>query len=134
MKSKHPKQIENLLSYSPEQRFDFFIRYCTDFEQVWGLAVGEDNWVIFKDGEGDEVFPVWPHPDLAEKCCFEEHKEMGATPQSIGLKSFIENCIPDMVSNKVVFGIFFDLEKQAMVVGGDELKVALKNELATVWE
>lgn len=134
LKKMHEKQIENLLKQSPEQRYEYFIRYCADFEQVWGLVVGDDNWVIFKDSNGDEIFPLWPHPDLAEVCCFDEHKKMGAKPQPIGLESFIQNCIPDMVADGVSFGIFYDVSREGLVVEGEVLKAALKEEIDSVWE
>lgn len=134
MKKMHETQIENLLNQSPEQRYEYFVRYCADFEQVWGLVVGKDNWVIFKDVDEEETFPLWPHPDLAVTCCFEEHKHMGAQPQSINLKSFIQNCVPDMVSNGVKFGIFYDKHREGLLIEGDILKAALKKEVDSVWE
>ena len=130
----HEKQIENLLKQSPEERYEYFVRYCADFEQVWGLVVGDDNWVIFKDANGDEIFPLWPHSDLAEVCCFEEHKKMGAKPQAISLDSFIKNCIPDMVSGGVSFGVFYDNKREGLAVEGRELKSAFEEEVKTVWE
>ena len=133
-KRLHERQIENLLKQSPGQRYEYFIRYCADFEQVWGLVVGEDNWVIFKDNNGDEIFPLWPHPDLARACCFVEHKQMGAHPQPMGLKSFIQNCIPDMVTGGVLFGIFYNDSREGLVVGGESLKAALEEEVRSVWE
>ena len=84
------------MSLSTEDRYTYFIRHCADFEQVWGLVVGEDNWVIFKDNEGDKIFPLWPHIELAELYCFEKHKKLGAKPQAINLEAFIQKCIPDM--------------------------------------
>jgi hypothetical protein len=57
-KGMHENKILNLLSLSTEDRYTYFIRHCADFEQVWGLVVGEDNWVIFKDNEGDKIFPL----------------------------------------------------------------------------
>ena len=77
IKKMHEKQIVNLLKQSVEQRYEYFIRYCSDFEQVWGLVVEEDNWVIFKDNDGNEIFPLWPHHDLAEKCVFMSIKKWG---------------------------------------------------------
>jgi hypothetical protein len=130
----HEKQIDNLLKQSPEERYNYFVRYCADFELVWGLVVGDNNWVIFKDAEGDEIFPVWSHADLAEVCCFKEHKEMGAKPQAISLDSFIKNCIPDMVSDGVYFGVFYDNEREGLVVEGGVLKAALEEEVGAVWE
>jgi len=134
IKRMHEKQIDNLLKQSPEQRYEYFVRYCADFEQVWGLVIGGDNWVIFKDADGDEIFPIWPHPDLAEACCFEEHKKMGAKPQSISLESFIRNCVPDMVSDGVYFGIFYNNYREGLAVEGEALKAALEEEVGSVWE
>ncbi|OOZ37503.1 DUF2750 domain-containing protein [Solemya elarraichensis gill symbiont] len=130
----HEKQIENLLKQSPEERYTYFVRYCADFEQVWGLVVGDNNWVIFKDADGDEIFPVWPHSDLAEVCCFDEQKEMGAKPQAISLDSFIRNCIPDMVSDGVYFGVFYNDKREGLAVEGGVLKTAIEEEVGAVWE
>jgi hypothetical protein len=127
VKKMHEKQMENLLRQPPEQRYEYFVRFCADFEQVWGL-------VIFKDAERDEIFPLWSHPDLAEACCFEEHKQMGAKPQSIGLESFIQNCIPDMVSDGVRFGIFYDKSREGLAIEGGALKAAIEEEIGAVWK
>ncbi len=130
----HENQIENLLSLSPEARYEYFVRYCSDFELVWGLAVGEDKWVVIKGEDEKETFLVWPHRDLATACCFAEHQSMGAQPQSISLKSFIDNCVPDMGSQGVVFGIFFDQSRQGLAVDGEKLRADLENEVSTVWD
>ncbi len=45
-----------------------------------GLSSGADNWIIYNKANSDEVFPLWPHLDLAKTCCYDEHREMGATP------------------------------------------------------
>lgn len=134
VKNMHPKQIENLINQSAQDRYEYFIRYCADFETVCGLVVGEDNWVIFRDQSGDEIFPLWPHPDLAEACCFDEHKEMNATPQLIGLESFINNCVPDMVEDNVLFSIFYSKDREGLAIDGMNLKSALQEEISGTWE
>ncbi|TQV73372.1 DUF2750 domain-containing protein [Denitrobaculum tricleocarpae] len=128
------KQIENLLNQSAQERYEYFVRYCADFQEVWGLTVGEDGWVIFKDSDGDEVFPLWPHKDLAEVCCFGEHRSMGAKPQSIPLDSFLQNCVPDMISEKIYFGVFYNKSREGLAVDGYSLKEALEAEVSSVWE
>ncbi len=133
-KKMHEKQISNLLALSVEERFEFFVRYCADFEEVWGLVVSDDEWVIFKDSEGDEIFPLWPHKDLAELCCFEEHKQMGAKPQSIPLRAFIDECIPDMISQHVYFGVFYDKNRKGLAVSPEKLDYTLKDEIKSIWE
>ncbi|NNE22976.1 MAG: DUF2750 domain-containing protein [Rhizobiales bacterium] len=129
----HEKQIENLLKLSAQERLDYFVRHCADFEIVWRLVIGEDNWVIFKDHEGDEVFPLWPHKDLAEVCCFDEHKQMGAKPQAITLTPFFEKCVPDMQSRNIYFGVFYDKGRKGLAVTPEELKRALQDEIESNW-
>lgn len=125
----HPKQIENLLKLSNKERVEYFIRYCSDFEEVWGLTTNKDNWIIFKDTDGDEIFPLWPHKELAELCAFEEHKEMGVKPQSISIYSFIEEYIEDPDLKGVYYGIFYNDKREAIVLEGKTLKKELEEEL-----
>lgn len=132
-KNMHAKQVDNLLRFSDDERLEYFIRYCSDFEKIWGLSVGKDNWIVFKNSDGDEIFPVWPHHDLAEYCCFEEHKEMGASPQSILFKDFIEKCIPDMLEQNILFGVFFNLNRAAEIVNPNILKKKLEEEHESLW-
>ncbi|GBC63448.1 DUF2750 domain-containing protein [Desulfonema ishimotonii] len=130
----HEKQIENLLNLSAEERYDFFIRHCAGFEEVWGLSVEDDNWIVFRDKDGDDVFPVWPHTDLAEVCCFDEHKDLNAKPRRIQLDEFLQECIPEMVADKIWFGIFFNHKREGLIIDGNRLKKALEEEVRTVWE
>lgn len=126
----HSKKIENLLKLSDEERVDFFVRYCVDFGEVWGLVIGKDNWVTFIDSEQDQIFPIWPHHDLALSCCFEEHKEMKAKPQSIKLETFLEKCVPDMLEQNIYFGVFYDENKKGLAIPAKELKTLLENQIA----
>ena len=125
----HAKQIDNLLAYSPEERVDYFIRYCADFDEVWGLAVADDQWVIYKDKDGDEIFPLWPNRKLAEICMFDEHKKLNAQPQSIPLANFLSEFVPDMIKQGVSFGIFFDKKREGYILHPNALKKALEEEL-----
>jgi len=125
----HPKMIENLLEYSPQERVDYFVRYCADFKAVWGIVVEQDNWVIFKDTNFDEIFPVWPSEDIASACMFTEHEEMGATPQLIKLDSFLANCVPDMEEQNISFGVFIDKQKTGLILKPTTLGNLLVSEL-----
>jgi len=128
----HKKQLDNLLTLSPKERYDYFIRYCADFEELWALSVN-DNWIIFKDIDSDEVCPLWTHYDLAMVCMFKEHKEMGAKPKKIDLDSFMLECIPDMISQNIYFGVFFDKNREGLIVDGEKLRKDLEMEIQEVW-
>ena len=125
----HHKKIENLLKLSEDERLKFFVRYCADFEEVWGLVVEKDNWVTFTDSENDQIFPIWPHYDLAEYCCFSEHKKIKAMPQSITLEVFLEKCVPDMKDANIYFGVFYDRNKKGLAISPDKLKLYLEDEI-----
>lgn len=124
----HTKQIENLLNLNEEERVSYFIRYCSDWEEIWGLSVGDD-WIIFKDEDGDEIFPLWPHKELAELCAFSEHKEMGAKPKSISIYTFLDEFLQDEELKDVYYGIFYNKQRQALVLSSNTLKEELEAEL-----
>ena len=125
----HIKKRDNLLKLSENERADYLVRYCTDFEKVWGLIVDEDRWITFVDSENDHIFPIWPHQDLAEYCCFSEHRQMNAKPHSIELDIFLKTCIPDMETNTILFGLFYDNHRKGLAVSAEKLKMLIEEEI-----
>lgn len=123
----HPNKIENLLKLNAKDRVDYFVRQCVDFEEVWGLVLGEDNWITFTDSDGDIIFPLWPNHDLAEFCCFEEHRVLQATPQRISLDAFINQCVSDMENQNVYFGIFYNEKREGLALSANNLKERLES-------
>ena len=71
---------------------------------------------------------------LAEVCCFEEHRSMNTVPRSISLKAFLQRCIPDMISEEIYFGVFYNASREGLSVDGYTLKEALEDEVSSVWE
>lgn len=128
----HPKKLENLLNLSPNDRYDYFIRNSVGYEKVWVLEVDNSQLVMFNDGE-DTILPVWPIEQLAQHCMFPEHRQMGAKPRCIQLDSFMDNCIPDMIRDKVFFGIFYNDEMEALIVPGDALKEDMSDQIEEVF-
>lgn len=123
----HPDKIKNVINLDPEERYWYSIREIVKSEQVWAVGTSE-SWVTFVDEEGDEIFPVWPHKEVAEICIFEELKVEGYSIQSIAYDEFKEFCIPDMADDDILFGVFYDSKKQALAVGGDDLLIDLMDE------
>lgn len=122
----NPTQIDQLISQPPKARYEHFIRHTTEHKNVWGLVIDEDNWIMFKEDDGTNVFALWQSKELADACCLGEHRTMGAKPQAIPLAAFIQHCIPDMNAEGVHFGICFDTTASGLVVAGHELNVALQ--------
>ncbi|MBO6495888.1 MAG: DUF2750 domain-containing protein [Roseivirga sp.] len=125
----HSKQVENLLKLSNEERVDYLIRYCADWEEIWGLTLDDNNWVVIKDDEGDEIFPIWPSKCLAEHCMFQEHRDLNAKPSPINVYSFLDQFINDPDLEGVYFGVFYNTNREALVLQGALLKTELESEL-----
>lgn len=128
----HQKKLQNLISLDAKERYEYFIREVVQSQEVWTLSTSE-GYVVFKDKEEDEIFPIWPHKELAEKCAFEEFKNMGATAQNISFKPFLERCIPDMVKERVLFGVFYNDKRNGIAIEGEKLLNELNSEYKEIW-
>ena len=117
----HEQKIQNLLKLSNEDRYWFSTREIIKLEKVWAIA-SPDFWVTFVDHENEEVFPIWPSKELAEKCIFEELKVKDYTIESIKYEDFKNMCLQDMRESKILFGVFYNKDKEAVVVNSDDLE------------
>lgn len=127
------QKLDNVLSLTADERYEYSIREFVQFEKVWVLGT-EEGYVSFKDNEGDEMFPIWPHRELVEECMFEEHRNMGAIPEFIFVESFVQNCIPDMIGEGVLFGVFYDRDRRGLAVDGAKLSEDIKFEFEEIWD
>jgi hypothetical protein len=125
-------KVENLNNLELESRYDYFIREVVQFKEVWTITTDE-GYIIFKSSDEMEVFPVWPSKELADCCSFEEHKKMGAIPEKIDLYSFVMGCLPDMADEGISIGVFYDTDREGMLVNGKELSVEIGEEYFEIW-
>ena len=123
----HEQKIQNLLKLSNEDRYWFSTREIINLEKVWVFA-SPHFWVTFVDHENEEVFPIWPSKELAEKCIFEELKVKDYTIESIKYEDFKNMCLQDMRESKILFGVFYNKDKEAVVVNSDDLENDLLEE------
>jgi hypothetical protein len=123
----HKDKIKNILNLSSEERYEYSIREIVKLEKIWAVATA-DSWVMIADESGDEVFPIWPHQEVAELCILEELKVTGYFIKPIELNSFLKYCIPDMEENDILFGVFYNEKKEALAITPDKLKTDLDEE------
>lgn len=121
--------VDDLLELSRQDRFKYLVKSSADNQRIWALKKA-DKWILIRDKDGDEIFPIWPHEELAHKWCPEDQKATGAKPHAIAVDSFVNACIPDMLESSVGFGVCYESNGNTQVVDGRELKAAIENELA----
>lgn len=123
----HPGKINNVINLNVEDRYWYSIREIVKLGKVWAVSTPE-SWVTFVDNEGEEIFPIWPHKEVAEVCVFEELKVEGYSIEAIDYDKFKEFCIPDMVGDSILFGVFYDLNREGLAVNGEKLLEDLEEE------
>ena len=112
----------------PSERTDYLVRRAADFEELWSISVGENNWVT-EELEGLVLFYVWPEPEFAEAFMSATHKQAGATPQRIDLYEFINVHIPEMSKQNISLSVFYGPDEKSWVFSPKEMKEALEEEL-----
>ena len=124
----HPKKLKNIINLSHQERYDYFIREVVKLEYLWGIST-PDNWIMFEDREKDIIFPLWPHKEVAEVCVFEELKGPNWKVESVSLANFLNFCIPEMIDEGVVFGIFYNLSRSGLAFTPEKLRNDIKAEI-----
>ena len=55
-------RIKNIVNLSAAERYGYFIRKVSDFEEVWGLK-DKEGWALMGNNE-QVLFPVWSERNL----------------------------------------------------------------------
>ncbi|CAA7196727.1 DUF2750 domain-containing protein [Chryseobacterium potabilaquae] len=119
------KKIANILKMTEDERYDYFIRKVTDFEEIWGLS--DDGWALLGDDNGNQILPLWPEKEFAKLCAIDQWKDY--KPESIELDNFIEKWIPGMINDKTLVNIFLTPDAKGTVINPNDLYSDLQEEL-----
>lgn len=121
----HQKKIENLLKLSGKERYLYFVRKVTDFEELWGLFA--DGWAMTANDDGKKAIPFWPEKELSNLCTKGEWENYSS--KQIKLENFISRWLPGMEKDGVSVAIFPTPENKGVIIQPKELLAALKEEL-----
>ncbi len=121
------EEFVRISKLSPEARCDYAIAELVDNQAIYGLY-GKDGWVMLQ-AEGDDCFPVWPHPDFAKS--WEKNDFPDCEPKAIALADLMEKWLPGMAQNGTLF-LMFPLadDEEGIILEADELAEAIDDELA----
>ena len=123
----NPQQYEAVLALSSADRSSHFVGKVADWEQLWGVRNGE-GWLVPVTPENIEYFPVWPHPEYAQKMT-DEHFP-GHNAVEISLDEFISSWLPKFEKDNVKVGVFPNKEWVFWVMEPNDLLECLKEECA----
>jgi hypothetical protein len=127
-RSVNQQQFESVARRPSRNRYEYFVKWCVDAEEVWSLA-SDTGWVMAANNEGASVFPVWPHPVYAQACAVEGWA--GCMPEAVSLFDWIEIWTPGLLADGHQVGVFpVPNDTRGVVVEPSRLAADLSHEEA----
>lgn len=111
-------KIANILKMSKNDKYSYFIRKVSDFEQVWGLY--NDGWAVLKNNEKEVILPFWPEKEFAIIATSELWNDY--SPRSIDIYDFIEQFLVEMSRDKIKTNVFHNSIDDGIIVNPLRLK------------
>jgi hypothetical protein len=121
------EEFEAVSALPASGRYAYFIKRAASHGELWGLR-GADGWVVAVDDDGNQHFPVWPHPRFAEACA--EGPWKGETPVAIDIDEWVHAWLPDLEKDGMRVAVFQRPDDEGVGVGAQRLKSDLEEELA----
>lgn len=121
------KQYEAVLALDSFKRYDHFVSKVADWQQLWGVK-SDEGWLVPVAPEDFEYFPLWPHPEYAQKVTDENFP--GHQAVEISLKELLEHWLPLFEQDKIKVAVFPNSEWTFWCMEPHELKEELQNEMA----
>lgn len=123
------KQFDAVLALDGFDRYDYFVSKSkvADWELLWGVK-SDDGWLVPVAPEEFDYFPLWPHPEYAQKIADENFPGHRAT--EISLEELLEHWLPLFEKNQAKVAVFPDREWTFWCIEPQSLKEELLNEMA----
>lgn len=120
-------QYKAVVRLSNAERCSHFIGKVADWELLWGVR-NEDGWLVPITSDKLEYFPVWPHPEYAQKIADKHFPGHVAT--EIDLSEFVEDLLPRLEQDGAKVAVFPDEEWNLWITEPSDLRKALTDEAA----
>ena len=121
------QQFEAVLALDGSKRYDHFISKVADWEQLWSVK-SDKGWLVPIAPENFEYFPIWPHPEYAQKVT--DQNFPGHQVVEISLEELLEHWLPLFERDKVKVAVFPNNEWTFWCIEPNSLKDDLINEIA----
>jgi hypothetical protein len=117
---------QQVLALPSKERYGLFLQIAADWEEVWGLYA-EDGWVLSSVEQGQDIFPLWPHPAFAQACAHGDWE--GTEPAPIALDELLEDLLGILEQDGIRIAVFLSPGGESVVVTPEELKRDLRAEM-----
>ena len=126
MRTTNAHELEAVLALDGPKRVAHFVKRVVDDERAWGLW--NDGWVLMRDNDGRDVFPLWPASEYAERCRSGEWS--ACKVEEIDLQSLLDDLLPKFLERGIMPGVFPTPAGKGVAMNAKELADALRTEQA----
>ena len=120
-------QFLSVTALSSAERGSHFIGKVADWEQLWSVR-NQDGWLVPITPDGLEYFPVWPHPEYAQRIT--DMFYPGHKAEEISLDDFLSEWLPTLHKDNVKVAVFPNQEWVLWIMEPNVLAESLKQEMA----
>ena len=120
------KQIASISNLAAHERYDYFLKKVSDWEEIWSLHSPE-GWVEFS-ADGEICLPLWPHPDFAQQWAVGDWSD--CKPKAIALDVWLERWTKGLEGDETVLAVFPVNEEEGYILSPQELHDDLMAELS----
>ncbi len=120
------KEIENVISLEPLERYKYFIKKVADWEVFYTLIDNNGNYIL-SQLDNERLLPLWSAKEHAELCKFNGWEKL--TIKELNLNDLEEEIIDFIVDSNCLINVFPINEKTGFVVSLQEFTRDLNDEL-----
>ncbi|GAA3941037.1 DUF2750 domain-containing protein [Chitinophaga oryziterrae] len=121
------REIDSVLSESPEKRFEYTIKRIADWETLWTIVGEAEALGMLTDEVQNVIFPIWPFKEFAQLYCTGNFANY--TPMVIELSDFLEEYLPDYENKNFKLSLLPLPTKKGEVMDISMFREALNSEL-----
>jgi len=118
-------QLNAVLALPDEQRYQHFVAKVADWQELWGVR-NDDGWLVPAMPEGVEYFPVWPHPEYAQKTA--DKNFPGHTAEELDFDTWMESMLIAFAEDNVKVAVFPNMEWRCVLADAGQLREDIRVE------
>ncbi|MEM9372318.1 MAG: DUF2750 domain-containing protein [Planctomycetota bacterium] len=124
------QEFNSILVLPGPKRYSYFVKRVVDWSHLYVLDDG--GWLTVGDDDDERLLPVWSHPRFAMACASGEWSS--ATAKETGIQSFLEETIPNLISDGLQLAIMMTPGGRGVVVDPRHFRGDVEQELADWYE
>lgn len=120
------ERVANAAELPASARFRVFVEVVAATEELW-IVESEDYVLTLDDEQERELLPVWPTEASARAGIDESEWEEGFRPARRTWQQWVEQTTPNLISAKVLVGVFPNGQRGCPLVGPLEVVNAVES-------